>query len=70
MANGFYLDRKHQIHHVQIAGVSAISDDAWFNEARGTYTKTFVTNKKNIFKNEIAAKKEAFLRLLKDKESK
>ncbi len=70
MTNGFYLDQGHQIHGVQIAGVSVNTDDAWFDIECSTYIETCVTNKNNIFTDEQAAKKEAFLRLLKNKESK
>jgi hypothetical protein len=70
MTNGFYLDSVHQIYSVQIAGISDSTSDAWYEVNRGAFTEICVTDKSNIFKNEQSAKKEAFLRLLKNKESK
>jgi len=70
MINGFYLDQEHQIHSVQIAGVSIETDNAWFDIERSSYTETCATDKNNIFTSEVAVKKEAFIRLLKNKESK
>lgn len=70
MITGFFLDQDHQVYEVRIAGKSTDTKQTWFDVDRIGYTQIIVTNSANIFTTEIAAKKTAFLRLLKNKEYK
>jgi len=67
MTNGFFIDELHRVHNVNVVGANPNTDAGWYDIDRGSYIETVVTHKDNLFLNEEVAKKESFLRLLKDK---
>lgn len=67
MIDGFFIDELHHVYNVSVIGASLDTNLGWYDIDRGSYIETVVTHKDNLFLDEEAAKKESFLRLLKDK---